>query len=79
MTDDLLNVVCERVCCEIPDCPNHGGLEPSDVEQVLDEIPDGWAKVDGQWVRLVQCGTDFNVSENTDDWPIYRTEPRWRA
>ncbi len=43
----------------------------------LNAVPDGWAKVKGQWVQLVECGRDFNVSQNTDDWPIYRTDPKW--
>lgn len=32
--------------------------------QTFDHVPDGWAKIDGKWVRVEKCDTD--CSEHYD-------------
>ena len=36
----------------------HSGVDPWEVESVLSAVPDGWAKIDGEWIQLREVQSD---------------------
>ncbi len=60
-----------QAVADVPDKNGNTMLYESDAIRVLDAIPDGWAKIDGRWVRLREAKAIDGCGGSTHDDPAW--------
>lgn len=56
---------------------NCGVLPTEAAAMALDAVPDGWAKVDGEWVLARRCYENVDTLRPTNEWVVIGPPVKW--